>query len=751
MNKNIAVIFTIIVTGIIFPACSDAYKGGLKTSKMSEIDHKVDSVLSLMTIEEKIGQMSQLAGVGELTGPIAGNGKHKYIDAVKNGNVGSMLNINGVEYTRRLQEITLTETRLGIPLLFGYDVIHGYKTIFPIPLAEACSWDLKVIEKSARVAAIEASAAGQHWTFAPMVDIARDPRWGRIAEGAGEDTYLGCLIAKARVKGFQGDDLADPSTIAACTKHYAAYGAAEGGRDYNTTDMSYRTLAELYLPPFKATVDARAATFMFAFNELNGVPASSNEMLGKILRNEWNFNGLVVSDWNSLGELIPHGIAADKKDAAFLGMKATIDMDMQGNVYSECLVDLVKQGKISENQIDEAVRHILKLKFQLGLFDDPYRYCDENREKQLLLCPEHRQIARETAKKSIVLLKNENNLLPLKTDIKSIAVIGPLADNSKDILGCWKGRGDTLDAVGLLKGIRNRNLEKTKIYYSKGCNIVGENKSGFSEAVRIAKKADIVILAMGESANMSGEARSRSFLGLPGIQLDLIKEIQKTGKPVILVLMNGRPLAIPWESENLDCILEAWFGGTEAGNAIADVLFGDYNPSGKLVASFPYTTGQVPVYYNHKNTGRPARPSEGYSSKYIDAPIESLFPFGFGLSYTNFDYSGVTLSKTEMDHSDTSIVSVTVKNSGQYDGEEVVQLYIQDLKGSVTRPISELKGFEKIQLKVGEEKQVNFYITKGLLSFYDIDMNFIAEPGDFKIMVGTNSAKYQETKLTLRN
>jgi beta-glucosidase len=431
MMKGRTILATIIFAGAVLSACNNMSKGELKNNKLSEIDRKVDSVLSLMTLEEKIGQMSQVAGAGELTGPI--EGQPKYLDQIKNGNVGSLLNINGAEYTRRLQEINLTETRLAIPLLFGYDVIHGYKTIFPIPLAEACSWDLKVIENSARVAAIEASAAGQHWTFAPMVDVARDPRWGRIAEGAGEDTYLGSLIASARVKGFQGDNLADPSTIAACAKHYAAYGAAEGGRDYNTTDMSYRMLAEVYLPPFKAAVDAGVATFMAAFNELNSVPASANEMLATVLRTDWNYKGMVVSDWNSIGELIPHGIAADKAEAAVLGMKATVDMDMMGNVYSESLLDQIKMGKITEKQIDKAVRRILKLKFQLGLFDDPYRYCNEEREKKLLLCPEHRQIARETAKKSIVLLKNENNVLPIKPEIKSIAVIGPLADNSKDV------------------------------------------------------------------------------------------------------------------------------------------------------------------------------------------------------------------------------------------------------------------------------------------------------------------------------
>jgi beta-glucosidase len=732
--------FVIITTVSI---CIISCSGKLRNQgNASIIDLKVDSVLALMTLEEKIGQMNQLSGYGELTGPVTE--QHQYVEAVKSGMVGSMLNINGVEYTRRLQEINLTETRLGIPLLFGYDVIHGYKTIFPVPLAEACSWDFEAIEKSARIAAIEASAAGQNWTFAPVVDISRDPRWGRIVESAGEDPYLGSQIAIARIKGFQGDDLSDPSTIAACAKHYAAYGAIEGGRDYNTADISNRTLYEIYLPPFKASVDAGTATFMTAFNELNGVPATSNEMLKKILRDEWQYSGVLVSDWNSIGELVIHGIAKDKQEAAILAMRTGIDIDMQGNIYNEHLLQLIEQETISEKEIDEAVRRIIKLKFQLGLFDDPYRYCNEQREKNLLLCNEHRWAARDMARKSIVLLKNGNSLLPLKPDLSSLAIIGPLANNIKDVLGSWHGCGDTNDAVSLLQGIKDHSLTKTKILYTKGCDVQNDNRTGFKDAVTIAKRSDVVILAMGESSDMTGEARSRSFIGLPGIQLELIKEIKKTGKPIILVLMNGRPLSISWEKENLDCILETWFAGTEAGNAIADVLFGDYNPSGKLVVSFPYNTGQIPVYYNHKTTGRPGSQEQYFSSKYIDAPVECIFPFGFGLSYTKFEYSQLSLSDNKMKASDTIEISITIKNTGLYDGEETVQLYICDLFASVTRPVKELKGFQKVFLIAGEEKSLKFKISACDLSFYDINMNYRAEPGEFKIMVGTNSKECME-------
>lgn len=714
---------------------------------VSTIDQKVDSVLSLMTLEEKVGQMNQLSGHGELTGPITE--QNEYIEYVKNGMVGSMLNINGAEYTRRLQEINLTESRLGIPLMFGYDVIHGYKTIFPVPLAQACSWDLEAIEKAARVSAIESASAGQNWAFSPMIDVARDPRWGRIVEGAGEDPYLCSEVAKAIIKGFQGDDLSDPSTIAACAKHFAGYGAAEGGRDYNYADISERTLYEVYLPPFKAAADAGIVSFMAGFSSLNGVPPSANRFLKKILREDWNFRGLVVSDWNSIGELIPHGIAKDKQEAALFGINAGVDMDMQSNCYIEQLTELVRMGDISIDDIDNSVRRILRLKFQLGIFDNPYQYCDTVREKKIILCDEHRWTARDMARKSIVLLKHNSKILPLKSDLRNIAVIGPLADNTKDILGPWHGRGDSNTAISVLQGIKNRDLLKTRLMFTRGCDIDTDNKTGFSEAIRIAKKADVVIMVMGESENMSGEARSRSFLGLPGVQLELLKEIKKTGKPVVLILMNGRPLAIPWEKENMDCIIEAWFQGTEGGNAIADVLFGDYNPSGKLTVTFPFSSGQIPVYYNHTKTGRPASPDKIFSSKYLDLPIEPLFPFGFGLSYTKFEYFNLAVSSHEIKRNDSLDINITVKNTGQYDGEETVQLYIQDVFASVTRPVKELKRFQKVFLPVGEEKKIHFNITSTDLAFYDCNLKYIVEPGEFKIMVGTNSEEFIETTFKL--
>ncbi len=711
------------------------------------LERRVDSVLSMMTLEEKIGQMSQLSGLGEYTGPITDG--HYYLDAIKQGKLGSMLNINGVTYTRQIQEMVLQESRLGIPMLFGYDVIHGYKTIFPVPLGEACSWDLEAIEKSARVAAVEASAAGQHWTFAPMVDIARDPRWGRIMEGAGEDTYLGSLIAGARVRGFQGDDLSASNTIAACAKHYAAYGAAEGGRDYNTTDMSERTLREIYLPPFKAAIDAGVATFMTAFNEINGVPASANPMLRYILRDEWQFNGMTVSDWNSIGELIPHGFASSREEAAILAMKGGVDMDMQGYIYSKVLLKLVKKEKIHESQIDEAVRNILRLKFQLGLFDDPFRYCNEQREKEVMLNPEHRETARDVGRKSIVLLKNENRILPLSKTIRTLAVIGPLTDDADNILGGWRALGSSDDAVSLLAGIREAVSSRTRILYEKGCEIEGDNRSGFARAIAAARKADVVILAVGESASMSGEAHSRSDIGLPGVQPELLKELFKTGQPIILVLMNGRPLTISWEAGHLAAILETWQLGTEAGHAIADVLFGDYNPSGKLAVSFPRTTGQIPVYYNHKSTGRSATNELRYTSKYIDTPIEPLFPFGYGLSYTTFFYNDFKLSSDTLHMDDTLRVSIQVTNTGNYDGEEIVQLYIRDYFGSVTRPVQELKRFQKIWLKKGETKTITFNLTSGDLAFYDIHMQYRAEPGDFSVMVGTSSEEYLQRDFKL--
>lgn len=720
---------------------------GSKLSIDPAIERKVDSVLKLMTIDEKIGQLNQLTGNGETTGPITF--ATEYQDAIRKGEVGSMLNVNGAAYTYKVQKIAVEESRLGIPLIFGYDVIHGYKTIFPIPLGEAACWDLDAIEKSARIAAIEAAAAGQHWTFAPMVDIARDPRWGRVMEGAGEDPFYGSLVAKARVKGFQGSSLADPSTIVACAKHFVAYGAAMGGRDYNTVDISNRTLHEVYLPPFKAAIDAGVGTFMSSFNELNGVPVTGNkEMVKDILKDEWQFNGFIVSDWASIREMLVHGIAADDYQAADLAMNAGIDMDMEGHIYIHQLKKLLADGKITEKQIDDAVRRILRIKFMLGLFDDPYRYCDTIREKELILNPRHLEIAREVARKSMVLLKNDG-VLPLSKKLNTVAVIGPLADNTEDIIGTWSARGEGKDAVSVLTGIRQK-LPNTKVIHAKGCDITGDSKAGFAEAIATARKADAVVLVVGEAAMMSGEALSRAFLDLPGVQKDLVLAINELKKPMVVVLMNGRPLTIEWMDNAVPAIVEAWLPGTMGGPAVADVLFGDYNPSGKLPMTFPRNVGQIPLFYYHKNTGRPRVETERYTSKYIDSPNTPLYPFGYGLSYTSFDYSNFGISANEIGMSDTLKVWVDVTNTGNYDGEEVVQLYIRDMVGSVTRPVKELKGFEKVFIKKGETVKVMFKLTASDLAFYTRTMEFKAEPGDFKVFVGGNSRDLQELSFRLK-
>ena len=713
-------------------------------SQINIYDAKIDSIISIMTIEEKAGQLNQISsGLG--FGPVI---RQDDLEAqkvmVKEGRIGSFLNAIGAGITRDLQKVAVEESRLKIPLLFGLDVIHGFKTTFPIPLAEASSWDPKAVEKSARYAAKEASASGIHWTFAPMVDIARDPRWGRIAEGSGEDTYLGSVMAAARVRGFQGN-LNSNENIIACVKHFAAYGAAEGGRDYNSVDISERTLREVYLPPFKAALDAGAKTFMCSFNEISGIPSSTNRhLLTGILRDEWKFDGFVVSDWNSVGELIPHGIATDLKEAALLGLNAGVDMDMEARAYINNIPELVKQKKVSEKVLDEAVKRILKIKFELGLFDNPYKYCNEELEKTNILSKENKEAALDVARKSIVLLKNDNNILPLKRDTKTIAVIGPLGNDQRDPLGCWSALGNSNNVVSLLEGIKNKASDDSKILFAKGCDINGDSNYGFKEAIETANKSDVVILALGESGNMTGEASSRSNIDLPGVQETLASEIYKTGKPIIVVLMNGRPLAINWLSENIPAILETWFLGIQTGNAIADVLFGDYNPSGKLPVTFPRSAGQIPIYYNHKSTGRPGSDYVRFSSKYFDLPITPLYPFGFGLSYTKFEYDKIKLSSEKISPNDELKVSVNIKNAGNYDGEEVVQLYIKDDFASVTRPVKELKGFQKIYIKKGETKTVEFTIGKEQIAFYDQDMNRTVEPGTFKVYVGTNSVDDQE-------
>lgn len=718
----------------------------ISKEREAEIDRKVNDLLNKMTLQEKIGQMTLFTSDYDVTGPTMRQG---YQDDIKAGRVGAIFNAYGAEYTRKLQEMAVKETRLGIPLLFGYDVIHGFRTIFPISLGEAASWNLDAIEGSARVAATEAAAEGLHWTFAPMVDIARDPRWGRISEGAGEDTWLGCRVAEARVKGFQGDDLNSPNTILACAKHYAAYGAAQAGRDYNTVDMSERVLRETYLPPYKAASDAGVATFMSSFNELDGIPATGNHhLMTDILRDEWGFRGFVVTDYTSINEMVAHGIVANEKEAGELALNAGIDMDMQGAVYSGYLEKSLQEGKVTIQQVDQAVRRILRLKFALGLFDDPYRYSDTKREHDWVMTPQNLEAARDMVRRSIVLLKNDRQVLPLKKENTTIALVGPLAGNKRELIGSWSAAGDWSKAVPVLDGMKEV-APSASILYSKGCNIDDDTTGYFAEAVAVVAKADVIVAVVGEAAWMCGEAASRSQLGLPGVQEQLLAALKKTGKPLVVVLMNGRPLTIPWVAQNADAILEAWFPGTQGGLGIADVLFGNYNPSGKLPATFPRSVGQVPVFYNMKNTGRPMDPGNKYTSKYLDVENTPLYAFGHGLSYTTFEISGPVLSKAVMHPGEALTVSVTVKNTGGYDGEETVQLYIRDMVGSVTRPVKELKNFRKVFLKKGESREITFTIAESDLAFYRADMTFGAEPGEFRVFVGNASDNVKEAAFVL--
>ncbi|MBL0735699.1 glycoside hydrolase family 3 C-terminal domain-containing protein [Flavobacterium sp. GN10] len=716
----------------------------LASAQQQTIDQKVNDLLKKMTIEEKIGQLNQYTGDNQATGPITIN-PNKQAE-IKAGLIGSMLNVIGTKYTRGYQELAM-QSRLKIPLLFGQDVIHGYKTTFPLPLAEAASWDLQAIELAARVAATEAAASGIHWTFAPMVDISRDPRWGRVMEGAGEDTYLGSKIAYARVKGFQGNKLGDLNSVMACVKHFAAYGAGVGGRDYNSVDMSERMLWETYLPPFKAALDAGAATFMNSFNDINGIPATGNAHLQRdILKGKWNFQGFVVSDWGSIGEMVAHGYSKDLKEAAYSAITAGSDMDMESNAYRKNLAELVKEGRVSIDLVDDAVRRILRKKFELGLFDDPYRYSDEKRAEKALNNPEHRKAALEVAEKSIVLLKNENQTLPISKNVKTIAFIGPMVKEYKENMGFWSVELPEVDynkwIVSQWDGLQNKVGKNTKLLYAKGCEIEGTNKDGFAEAVATAKQADVVILSIGERRDMSGEAKSRSDLHLPGVQEDLVKAIQATGKPVVVLINAGRPLVFNWTADNVPAIVYTWWLGTEAGNAIANVLFGDYNPSGKLPMTFPREVGQVPIYYNHFSTGRPAKDenSTNYVSAYIDLKNSPKYPFGYGLSYTTFDYSGLKLSSTKIKSNETIKVSFQLKNTGKVAGEEVAQLYLKDKFGSVVRPVLELKDFQKVKLNAGESKTIEFTIDKEKLSFYNDKIEWVAEPGDFEVMIGTSSA-----------
>ena len=713
---------------------------------------KADSVLQLMTLEEKVGQLNQYSG-RVLTGP-ASSQKTNLQDDIRKGWVGSMLNVKGVKETREVQAIAM-QSRLKIPLLFSLDVIHGYKTVFPIPLAEACSWDMNAIRQSAHIAAKEAAAAGLHWTFAPMVDIGRDPRWGRVMEGAGEDVYLGKLVAAARVKGFQGETLGGTDALLACAKHFAAYGAATAGRDYNAVDMSNQMLWETYLPPFKAAVDAGAATFMNSFNTLNGIPATGNSYLQRdILKGLWQFKGFVVSDWGSIGEMVPHGYAADDKDAGIKAITAGSDMDMESRVYKNHLVELVKQNKVPLALLDDAVKRILLKKFELGLFDDPYKFCNEQRETAALNDVTHVAIARDVAKRSIVLLQNNNQLLPLTTTAKKVAVIGPLVKAKRDMAGSWSVEPvDTNSIVNIWDGLLNNDKAKRTWLYAKGCNVEGTAVNGFTEAVSAAKAADVAIVVIGETWDMSGEAKSRTSITIPGKQIELLKAIKATGKPVVVVVMAGRPLLLNEVQQYADAIVYAWWLGSEAGNALADVLYGNYNPSGKLVATFPLNGGQIPISYEMYNTGRPVKNLKDikYKSAYIDAPNTPLYAFGYGLSYTRFTYSNFQQSAGSMNASDSITVQCTLANTGKYAGEEVVQLYIRDKVSSVVRPLKELKGFQKITLQPGEKTTVRFVISKEQLSFFNRDLQWVAEPGEFDIMMGTASDNIQWTgKLILQ-
>lgn len=725
----------------------------------------ITNLMSKMTVDEKIGQLNLPAVGFDVTGPVLSEGVPEKIE---NGLVGGVFNTFTPQAVEKLQKLVMTKSRLKIPLLFGYDVIHGHKTIFPIPLGLSTSWDLDLIKKSARIAAREASADGLNWTFSPMVDISRDPRWGRIAEGSGEDPYLGSLIGVAMVQGYQTNSLSNKNAILACIKHFALYGAAEAGRDYNTTDMSLIKMYNEYLPPYKAAVDAGAASVMASFNEINGTPATANRwLLTDLLRKSWGFKGFVVSDYTGVNELVPHGLG-DLKTVSAKALAAGTDMDMVGEGFLTTLKQSLQEKTISMQTIDLACRRMLEAKYKLGLFADPYKYVNEELAKTEILSQKNRADAKSIAEASMVLLKNENQVLPLNKKAK-IALIGPLADDKRNMIGNWSAAGDWKQAIGVMEGLKNAAPD-LDVTYAKGANLVDDpailkqiNANGadivadekpadklIAEAVSAANKSDIAVVVLGESALMGGEATSRTNLDLLPNQKALLKAITATGKPVVLVLMNSRPLTLEWEDANVTAILETWFGGTEAGNAIADILVGNYNPAGKLTATFPRNVGQVPIYYNHKNTGRPydGLSNEKYKSRYIDSSNDPLYPFGYGLSYTNFKYSALTLNKSVVKAGQPIEVSVDVQNTGNYDGQEVVQLYIQDIYGSITRPVKELKGFQKIFFKKGETKHITFSITEEMLKFYNADLKFAAEPGDFNVFIGSNSRDVTTAKFS---
>lgn len=755
--------YTVVV--LSFLGCATQTNVRFSNNEKKSIDQKVDSLLAKMTLEEKIGQLNQYNGFWDVTGPDPKEGAAavKY-DHLKKGLVGSMLNIKGVKDVRKIQKIAVEETRLGIPLLFGFDVIHGLKTISPIPLAEAASWDLEAIENSAAIAAEESAAVGINWTFAPMVDISRDARWGRVMEGAGEDPFLGSKIAFARVKGFQGNNFNNINKIMACAKHFVGYGYAEAGRDYNTVDFSEFELQNNILPPFKACVDADVKTFMNSFNIVNGIPATGNAYLQRdILKKDWEFKGFVVSDWGSIAEMIPHGYAKDGKQAAEFAINAGSDMDMESYLYVEHLATLVKEGKVKETTIDDAAKRILRTKFEMGLFENPYKYCNEEVERNTVGKKEFHDGVLDMAKKSIVLLKNENNLLPLKKSGQKIALIGALANDKTSPLGNWRIAADDNTAISVFEGMQK--YFGNQINYKKGADVaIGTtlfvketkmnttDKSEFGAAIEAAKNADVVVMVLGEHGLQSGEGRSRSDIGLPGVQQELLEEVYKVNKNIVLVLTNGRPLAIPWAAQNIPAIVEAWQLGTQSGNAIAEVLYGDYNPSGKLPVTFPRSVGQLPLYYNHASTGRPSTndPESVFWSHYMDVKTSPQFPFGYGLSYSKFEYSNLKLSSNSFTTNGEIKVSIQIKNNSTIKGKEVVQLYIRDLFGSIVRPVKELKDFKMVELSPNETKTIEFTINQKTITFFTANKIWEAEKGDFKVFVGGNSEDVLEANFELK-
>ena len=697
-------------------------------------DRFVDSLLAVMTLDEKLGQLSQLSAAENVPN------SDSLAALIRGGGVGSLMDVIGADTARALQRIAIDQSRLHIPLLFADDVIHGFRTIFPIPLGEAASWDPSLAERTARIAATEAAANGIAWTYAPMVDIARDPRWGRIMEGAGEDPFLGAAFAAARVHGFQGDDLRSPAAVAATAKHFAAYGAAEGGRDYNGASVAERTLREVYFPPFRAALCAGAQTVMVGFSEIDGIPSHANRwLLTDVLRREWDFDGAVVSDWNGVVELIPHGVAADRATAGALALHAGVDIDMVSAIYAHDLAPGIRSGRLPLREVDDAVRHVLRLKYRLGLFTDPYHGASVARAAAVTLSPASRALAREAARASIVLLENRGNVLPLRRDLDAIAVLGALADDSASTLGAWAARAHPVDAVTVLAGIRAAVSPGSRVLHARGASPASDDTAGIAEAVKVARQAKVAILVVGETRDMSGEASSRASLGLPGAQQRLVEAVQATGVPTVVVLMNGRPLAIEWLHDHVPAIVEAWFGGIEAGNATADVLFGAYDPGGKLPVTFPRAVGQVPIYYAHPNTGRPPSADNSYTSKYLDLPWTPLYPFGYGLSYTTFTLGRPKLSAAVLRPGDTLDVAVDVANTGTVAGDEVVQLYLRDDVASVARPVQELRGFQRVRLAPGEARTVHFTIGEQALAFYDTSMTRVVEPGTFTVLTGADA------------